>query len=95
MQSTIFTEIDWAQQINDLLDGLNASNDHVPSGLIAENVANSEAVVRISNFYVSGEYYADQVVEALSSVDQIDWSAYDNAEIALGPVWDAISGCEV
>ncbi|MDA0267242.1 MAG: hypothetical protein O3A14_09830 [Cyanobacteria bacterium] len=105
MEPTISTEIDYAAQINDLLDALNASTDYNPySGLMAENVEGSEAVVKIFDDYSSGEYYADQAIEALKKEEPIDWDAHDNTESAqigpnadsvFGPIWDAISGCEV
>ena len=96
MESTIFTEVDYAAQVNSLLDDLKASTDYHPySGLMAENVEGSEAVVKIFDDYASGEYYADQAIEALKKEDPIDWDAHDNTESAFNPIWDAISGCEI
>jgi len=90
------TTIDYAAQINERLSELKASTDYNPySGLMAENVEGSEAVVKIFDDYQSGEYYADQVIEALKKEEPIDWDDHDNTESVFGPIWDAISGCEV
>lgn len=96
MEATIFTGIDYAAQINDALFGLKADTSYnAYSGLTAENVEGSEAVVKIFDDYTSGEYYADQVLEALKGVDAISWDAHDNTESAFTPIWDAISGAQI
>ena len=33
--------------------------------------------------------------EALKKEEPIDWDDHDNTESVFGPIWDAISGCEV
>jgi hypothetical protein len=84
MESTIFTEIDYAQQINDRFYDLGVSTDsNAYSGLTAENVEDSEAVVKIFDDYESGLYYADQVIEKLSDPDE------------EGNIWEAISSCKI
>jgi hypothetical protein len=94
MESTIFTAIDYASQINDLLFSLKADTTyHAYSGLTAKNVEGSEAVVKIYDDYDSAEYYADQVIDALKGCDEIDWNVQDNTEYAFNSIWDAISGC--
>jgi len=96
MESTIFTEIDWATQINDLLFSLKADTTYNACfGLMAEPVEGSEAVVKIFDDYDSGQYYADQVIEALKGCSEIDWGDEDDAGHAFGPIWDAIYGCQV
>jgi hypothetical protein len=96
MEPTIFTEIDWALQVNDELSRLNADTGfNAHSGLAAESVAGSEAVVKIFDDYDSGEYYADRVIEILGNLEPIDWDEHDNTETAFGPIWDALASAEV
>jgi uncharacterized protein YabN with tetrapyrrole methylase and pyrophosphatase domain len=97
MEATIFTAIDYASQINDILFSLKADTTtyNAYSGLTAENVPDSEAVVKIFDDYDSAEYYADQVIEALKGVDAINWDKHDSTESAFGPIWDAISGAQI
>jgi hypothetical protein len=96
MESTIFTGIGWASQVNDELSRLNADTGfNAHSGLTAENVTESEIVVKIFDDYDSGEYYADRVLEILGNLEPIDWDKHDNTETAFGPIWDALASAEV
>ena len=98
MNTTIFTEIDWAAKIDERLTELGADTSHCAySGLTAENVDGSEAVVKIFDDYDGGQYYADQVLECLKDLEPIDWSnpATANTETAFGPIWDSISAALV
>jgi hypothetical protein len=92
MESTIFTE-DWAEKVNDLLDYLNASTDaHPYSGLMAENIEDSKAIIRVFDDYASLVCYADQVLKRLwSDVNPVNWNDPDPLEA----LWEALNICEI
>lgn len=86
MEATIFTEIDWAGQVNEILGAKGISTDYDPySGLMAEMVEGSEAVVKIFSDHDGGEYYADQVIALLNA----------ESDISLDEIWDVIAKAEI
>ena len=90
MEATIFTAIDYASQINDLFDSLGVSTDYDPcSGLMAENVEGSEAVVKIFDDSANGKYYADQVINLLNSEGTVTLADEPNN------VWQVIAKAEI
>lgn len=92
MEST-FTEIDWAQQIDDILFELKADTFHCGElGLTAEAVEGSEAVVKIYDKESVATCYADRLQAGLQSIDAIDLAS---ADTVLDLVWDVIAEASV
>lgn len=83
---------EYAIKINAELDrlavgtGANAYN-----GLMVESVDDAEVVVKIFDDYVSGKYYADQVLACLESLAPGDVTLNDEPD----NIWQAISKFEI
>jgi formylglycine-generating enzyme required for sulfatase activity len=88
----IFTGVNWAEKVNALLSDLNAGTDaHPYSGLMAEDVEDSEAVIRVFDDYASLVCYADQVLKSLSDACPVNW----NEPNPLEEIWVALKICEI
>jgi len=92
MEDTIFTGVNWAEKVNDMLSDLNAgTNAHPYSGLMAESVEDCEACVRVFDDYASQVCSADQVLKSLSDACQVNW----NEPNPLEEIWVALKICEI
>ena len=92
MESTIFTDVPWAEKVNAMLSDLNAGTDSHPcSGLMAENIEGSEACIRVFDDYASIICYADQVLLRLSDVSPVKWDEPNPVE----EIWEALKSCEI
>ena len=92
IEDTIFTGVNWGEKVNALLFDLDASTaTHPYSGLMAESVEGSEAVVKIFDDYASGQFYADQVCIKLEQHGPVNWDEPNPLEA----LWGALKSCEI